>query len=305
MSAVKFFKLLIGAALVLFLMPCEAKAGKFIFSDVEEGHVNFIAINWLKQNNIVNGYIDGSFDPDKKVNRAEALKMIFKCLNVSVDQVQAEQPFPDVPNESWFANYVKKAKELGVVNGYQDGYFRPENNMNKAEALKVIFEILGTKLKTSEEDPFADVPKDSWFSSYAQIAKEKTILDINLDNNVHLEEYLTRGGIAEMIYRAKMSNQGIKFGKITFYSDSFNGNGTAFGETFDNNAMTAAHLTLPYNTIVKVTNLENGKTVEVRINDRGPFTEGRVLDLSKAAFEQIAYLGSGYVHGQYEIIESK
>src|SRR5690606_23645420 len=68
--------------------------------------------------------------------------------------------------------------------------------------------------------------------------------------------------------------------EISFYSEKFHGKGTAFGETFDMNAFTTAHPTFPYNTLVRVTNLDNGKEVVVRVNDRGPFVEGRSMDLS-------------------------
>jgi rare lipoprotein A len=77
---------------------------------------------------------------------------------------------------------------------------------------------------------------------------------------------------------------------ISYYSD---GEHTANGENFDPNAFTAASKTLPFNTRVRVTNPANGKSVVVRINDRGPYVSGRCLDLTRAAFAAIASLGSG------------
>ena len=76
-------------------------------------------------------------------------------------------------------------------------------------------------------------------------------------------------------------------GKASFYADKFNGRKTASGETFRNSKLTAAHKTLPFGTMVKVTNQSNGKTVKVRINDRGPFVLGRIIDLSKKAAKNI------------------
>jgi rare lipoprotein A len=72
--------------------------------------------------------------------------------------------------------------------------------------------------------------------------------------------------------------------------------GTANGETFDPDALTAAHKTLPFNSLVRVTNPTNGKSVTVRINDRGPYIDGRCLDLSRAAFATIADLGQGVLN---------
>lgn len=278
------------------------ESSRYIFSDVPEGHENYIAINWLKSEGIVNGYMDGSFDPDKKVNRAEALKMIFECLKIPPEITIKRENFPDVPKNTWFYKYIMAANARRVVNGYEDGYFRPENFINLAETLKIAFELLERNFKEPSEDPYTDVPKDAWFAKYAIKAKNRSILSVNLDGSIHPEDNLTRGDIAELMYRIQKSKEGFRFGKVTYYGDVFNGRGTAFDETFDQNAMTAAHKELPYNSIVRVTNLKNGKQVEVRINDRGPFNEGLALDLSKAAFEKIANTREGYIQAQYEII---
>ncbi|WBC10999.1 septal ring lytic transglycosylase RlpA family protein [Micromonospora sp. CA-248089] len=85
----------------------------------------------------------------------------------------------------------------------------------------------------------------------------------------------------------------------SFYAE---GQMTANGETFNPNALTAAHKTLPFNTKVRVTNPANGKSVVVRINDRGPFIEGRCLDLSRAAFATIAATSLGHVDVRYEVL---
>lgn len=76
-------------------------------------------------------------------------------------------------------------------------------------------------------------------------------------------------------------------GKASYYANSFNGRKTASGEKFRNSKLTAAHKTLPFGTKVKVTNLRNGQSVKVRINDRGPFVAGRIIDLSKKAARRI------------------
>ncbi|WP_279296586.1 septal ring lytic transglycosylase RlpA family protein [Paraflavisolibacter caeni] len=82
-------------------------------------------------------------------------------------------------------------------------------------------------------------------------------------------------------------------GKASFYADKFNGRKTANGEIFSNSELTAAHKTLPFGTRVKVTNLNNGKSVKVRINDRGPYVAGRMIDLSKAAAKKIEIVNAG------------
>ncbi|MFT4094316.1 MAG: septal ring lytic transglycosylase RlpA family protein [Niabella sp.] len=84
-------------------------------------------------------------------------------------------------------------------------------------------------------------------------------------------------------------------GKASYYADKFVGCKTASGAVFKQNRMTAAHKTLPFGTKVKVINLENGKKVKVRINDRGPFVEGRIIDLSKKAAKRIDMVNAGVV----------
>lgn len=82
-------------------------------------------------------------------------------------------------------------------------------------------------------------------------------------------------------------------GKASYYADKFNGRKTANGEVFRQSKLTAAHKTLPFGTKVKVVNLTNGRTVKVRINDRGPFVAGRIIDLSKKAAKKIGLTQSG------------
>jgi rare lipoprotein A len=87
--------------------------------------------------------------------------------------------------------------------------------------------------------------------------------------------------------------QKIEEGVASWYGPKFHGKLTANGEQYDMHQHTAAHRTLPFNTIVKVKNLDNGKEVQVRINDRGPFAKNRIIDLSKKAASEIDMIGNG------------
>ena len=84
-----------------------------------------------------------------------------------------------------------------------------------------------------------------------------------------------------------------RVGTGSWYGDQFQGRLTANGEVFDKEAVSAAHPTLPLPSIVRVTNLENGRNVELRVNDRGPFVDGREIDLSEAAARKLGYQGKG------------
>lgn len=91
-------------------------------------------------------------------------------------------------------------------------------------------------------------------------------------------------------------------GKASWYGDKFHGKKTASGEKYNMNDHTAAHKTLPFGTMVKITNPRNGKSVIVEINDRGPFVKSRQFDLSKAAFESIGNPDRGVINIDYEIV---
>ena len=91
-------------------------------------------------------------------------------------------------------------------------------------------------------------------------------------------------------------------GVASWYGGKFHGRRTASGETYNQHAMTAAHRTLPFGTEVVVTNEATGKSVVVRINDRGPFTGGRVIDLSHKAASQIGMINSGTARVTLEVI---
>lgn len=91
-------------------------------------------------------------------------------------------------------------------------------------------------------------------------------------------------------------------GLASWYGIPYHGRRAANGEVYDMHKMTAAHRTLPFDTIVRVTNVKNGRVTEVRINDRGPFVDGRVIDLSLAAAEDIDMVAAGVVPVRLELL---
>tara|TARA_R100000789_G_scaffold67256_2_gene63197 strand:- start:130 stop:498 length:369 start_codon:yes stop_codon:yes gene_type:complete len=95
----------------------------------------------------------------------------------------------------------------------------------------------------------------------------------------------------------------VQKGQASYYARSFQGKETASGETFNQNELVAAHKTLPFDTRVEVTNLENGKQVTVRINDRGPFKPGRIIDLSRVAANRIDLLEDGIAPVRIETLD--
>jgi rare lipoprotein A len=105
-------------------------------------------------------------------------------------------------------------------------------------------------------------------------------------------------------HQPPVAGQYVEEGVASWYGVPFNGRRTSNGEVYDMHTMTAAHRTLPFNTVVRVTNLSNGKQTQVRINDRGPFVANRIIDLSMAASEAINMIGTGTAQVRLEIVSA-
>jgi rare lipoprotein A len=94
-----------------------------------------------------------------------------------------------------------------------------------------------------------------------------------------------------------------RVGEASYYADKFAGRTTANGETFDPSEMTAAHPSLPFDTRVRVTRVETGESVTVRINDRGPYADDRIIDLSEAAAQEIGMIHEGVVEVRIDVLD--
>lgn len=191
-------KLLFAIVLSSLILP------QVVFADFTDtaNHKNSIAINSLVEQQILQGYEDNSFKPDQEVNRAEAIKIILLGLGVAVDEnANFENNFTDVSISDWFFKYIATGVNLGIIKGYDDGTFKAGQTVNRAEALKMLTLAGLVELGIPAENPFPDVPRDSWFGYYADYAKTWNIEPAQTDGNWHGEQNITRGNIAEMVYR--------------------------------------------------------------------------------------------------------
>lgn len=293
-----------------------------LFPDLKVGNPYYVGVKYLKDLNLIQGYPDGTFKPYQSINRAEALKILTEAIKFQslsfvekpIASIKATQdassepnpykcPFYDIDLQAWYIPFICDAYHNGVVEGYPDGTFRPEQTINKVEALKMVILQGGISLNTNYTDNFDDISPKDWFWSYARIANEKSFIVEDRSGNLNPAETLTRGDFAMLVYRAiKSIKNHSEFGRATYYGGRFDGQGTANGEIFSIAALTAAHKTLPFHTIVRVTNLTNGKSVDVRINDRGPYVNGTIIDLSTSAFQLTAPLSNGVYQSELEII---
>lgn len=110
---------------------------------------------------------------------------------------------------------------------------------------------------------------------------------------------------SEQAYTTKVKKDYVLYFVCSYYGKKFHGRQTANGEVFDMNKFTCAHKTLAFGTILRVTNEDNGKSVVVRVNDRGPFVKGRQLDLSYAAAKEIDLIPAGVKKLMIEVIQSE
>ena len=144
-------------------------------------------------------------------------------------------------------------------------------------------------------------------SSMPVVAKESTSKKVIKTKAVSATQKGSKNSISGQVYKTSYSPTDAKAklassGVASYYGPGFHGRRTANGERFDMHAMTAAHRTLPFGTQVKVTNLANGKSTIVRVNDRGPYAHGRVIDLSVAAAKAIGSAGSGTARVSLEVL---
>ena len=282
--------------LVLLLGALNAQAK---FNDVDVTHPYFHSIEALQNAGIVEGHeVEDRrmFFPLSKINRAEALKLILLSTNTAAIETDI-QNFPDVFPNQWFTGYVNTAYSLDVVQGFPDGNFYPGVKVRRAEFIKMLFEALELPVPEKLED-------ELWYEPYLVLAQEYRLLPADDDPNGVID----RGEAAEIIYRTQQVSDSEfekKYtyagqGDASYYNENLAGQPTASGEGYDPADLTAAHRTLPLGTRIKVSN-EEGDFVVVRINDRGPYHQQRVLDLSGAAFERLAPLGTGVLFVKYEL----
>ncbi len=146
------------------------------------------AIAYLENIDVIDGYPDGTFKPDHEINRAEFTKIVVNAL-VDSSNIYGTYCFPDVTDD-WYAPYVCTAKRYGIVSGYPDGYFRPANNVNLVESLKIVLETYGVE--------FESIENQEWYAPYVLYIIGTSLEFITLDNS--LSDLITRAEMSELIY---------------------------------------------------------------------------------------------------------
>ena len=156
------------------------------FSDAEESQFRN-AITFLKDRGSVNGYIDGTFKPFNPINRAEFMKIVIGAAEI---EPSGKNCFSDI-GEEWFAPYVCAGMANGIVGGYSDGSFKPEQQINVAEALKITLKAFGIQAREANNS-------ETWYAPFTEYARSN---DYYLDTFNSDDKQLTREDMAELVYR--------------------------------------------------------------------------------------------------------
>ena len=177
-----------------------------VFADVPPNHASAAAIKYLKQNEIISGYPDGSFRPEGTINRAESIKMLLKGNRIPV-ATAAPSKFSDVPKGAWFSDLVNTAAQKNLIRGYSDQQFRPENTITRAEFLKVATLAAGIEVSDFvKSDPFRDVSRSDWSAPYFEVAKNLDLLELKKGGFVAPNTPISRSEAAEIIFGLSQKN---------------------------------------------------------------------------------------------------
>ncbi len=195
--------------------------------------------------------------------------------------------YGDMPEEERGHLEITYAKNRGILP--DESLFYPDEPLTLRDALLWLY-----RTRNIRELP------DMQVEDLSSMISQYPIVEMNRD----LDAPFSNANLLDLI-RTLDETLAKEVHEVSYYADDFHGRGTAFGETFDMNAITAAHRSFPHDTLVKVTNVDNDKSVVVRINDRGPYVHGRNMDLSKASFEKIAPPGQGVLRATFQRLGNK
>lgn len=178
------------------------------FTDVPVGSTYYEGIEYLRTHNVLKGYLDGTFKPETRINRAEFVKFVVNplildtnkmsdCIKANMSDSATTVFFPDVPRDSWYATEVCFAKINTLIDGYPDGMYRPEANINFVEAAKIISNVFSLQVEKADVGQF-------WYRPYVQRLSDLHAIPTSIKR---FDQVLTRGEMAEMVYRLKADRE--------------------------------------------------------------------------------------------------
>lgn len=230
-----------------------------------------------------------NFIGQTQIYRTRAHNIALLLQEIGYEAKEGERVIP-----SWDTE-IENGLEIRMLLQTEENY---EHTVKIPHEVKRIFDDELLFDKTIVEQKGQDGEK---YEKYLLVYEDDKLIEKTL-----LEEKVLSEPVTEVIRLGRKIPPNETFeigsGKASFYGRAFDGRRTASGETFLKDAFTAAHKELPFGTMVRVTNLANSKSVIVKINDRGPYVDGRVIDLSEAAFSTIGKLSTGVLKVKLEVL---
>ena len=175
-----------------------------VASAVKEIYLHWASdyLDELRHKGVFTGYQGGDMKPDQSITRAELVKVILKAKKISASYMRYEEKFSDVSRRDWYWSYVLKAAELGIVQGYSNGTFRPNQSVNRAEAVKIILEAFEVDLEDNPLRAFPDISVSAWYRAYVDTAYRYDIISGYPDGYFRPYNKISRGEAAKVVYLA-------------------------------------------------------------------------------------------------------
>ena len=189
----------------------EARVVRLVsFADVPDGYWAKMPIENNATVGLVQGYPDGNFKPERPLSRAELATLLVRAKGLKLPDGPARQAFKDVKPDYWAAKYIEVAQRDGLVKGYPDKSFRPNNKINKVEGIAVMVRFDQLKLAEVDSKPYWDIATNHWGAKYVQAAKEAGMLSFIERNRLRPKEAMARSESVEMLGKTALAGGKIK-----------------------------------------------------------------------------------------------
>jgi hypothetical protein len=191
----KYFSRAIGVILMSLVVSAQAYA----FNDVTTSNPDAAAIEFLRAQNIISGSEDGMFHPELSLTRCELTKIALKVANITPIP-SSSASFSDIPVSSWCHEYAYTARSNGILSGYPDGTFHPNQAVTEIEALKIIINSLEVTLPTVTEDMYLDVRSTDWWAPYIKFVRDNHLSDMPTGGHYGINQTFVRKKMARVVY---------------------------------------------------------------------------------------------------------
>ena len=171
------------------------------FRDVHDTDYFYTALSYLYCHQAISGYSDGTFRPNNSTTRGQLSKIVVLAEGMAIN-TSGGPHFSDVATSSPFYQYVETAYNAGIISGYSNGTFRPNNNVTRAQLCKIVVQAQGWSTDTSGGPHFSDVPRSNAFYNYVETAYNHSVISGYADGTFRPSANATRGQISKIVYNA-------------------------------------------------------------------------------------------------------